>query len=180
MSGRKAAALNSRYCNYGDGDSLRYINRRKQVERWLLQRARAVGIRPEDDIPLHFLIISEKLPDPRIRGGAVLSLRAQCLPIHLVSFTFDDGLYNYAREVERATLRIQHELHGQVLESRRLATALESTDGFLHVCLMGAIRDILRHTCGPGGYQISPGRTRKHESLASLSVLGLAVTNGAP
>lgn len=124
LPAKEAAALNSRYCNYGDGDSLRYINRRRQVERWLLERARAVGIKPEDDIPLHFLITSEKLPDPPIRGGAVLSFQAECLPIHLVSFTFDDGFYNYAREVERATLRIQHPLHGQVLEPRRLAAAL--------------------------------------------------------
>jgi hypothetical protein len=84
------------------------------------------GIQPENTKPLYFLLSNEERPDPPVRAGKVLSIPAENIPAHLVSFTFDDCFYNYQRIVEGKDIGLDHPMHGQVLNGEQVADTLKN------------------------------------------------------
>ena len=123
----EAAAHNERHCHYSvGGESRKYIEARIKVEEWLAAQAATNGIQPENTKPLYFLLSREEQPNPPIRAGKVLSIPAENIPAHLVSFTFDDCFYNYHRTVEGKDIGLDHAAHGRVLNGEQTADTLKT------------------------------------------------------
>ncbi len=102
-----------------------YLEEREEVENWVRESAKAVGVDIKEKNPIYFALTTE--PEKSTPGRHVISIPADQIDLSRCSFTFDDSFNNYSfveTHGEKSGVD-PHPMHGVVLNADQAAKAIK-------------------------------------------------------